>query len=69
MSDYLEQTVKNFAVLTVKHPECVTKLRGNVLVDVRLDGLNSNVTQVCIDRLEMLVLLVIVLLVLDLKAS
>ena len=47
MSNYLEQIVKNFAVLTVKHLAYVTKLRGNVKVDVRLGGLNVNVTHLC----------------------
>ena len=43
---YTAQTVKNFAVLTVKHLAYVTKWRGNVKVDVRLDGPNINVIQV-----------------------
>ena len=70
MLDFLEQTVKNYAVLTVKHLAHVTKLRGNVKVYVNLCGLNVNVKQVCMsDRLEILVLLAIVLLALDLKVS
>ena len=44
--DYLEWTVRDFAVPTVKHLAYVTKWRGNVKVDVRLDGLNINVIQV-----------------------
>ena len=64
------QTVKNFAVLTVKHLAYVTKWRGNVKVDVRLGGLKVDVTQVCMsDSLEILVLLAIDLLALDLKVS
>ena len=50
MSNYLEQIVKNCAVLTVKHLAYmyVTKLRGNVKVDVKLGGLNVNVTHLCV---------------------
>lgn len=33
------QTVKDFAVLTVKNLGFVTKSRGNVKVDVKMDGL------------------------------
>ena len=70
MSDYLEQTVQNFAVRIVRNLAHVTKLRGNVKVDVRLGGVKRNVTQVCLsDRLEMLVLLANDLLTLDLKVT
>ena len=48
MPNYLEQIVKNFAVLTVKYLAYVTKLRGNVKVYVRLGGLNVNVTHLCV---------------------
>lgn len=46
MLGYTVQTVKNFVVLTVKHLAYVTKWRGNVMVDVKMDGPNINVTQV-----------------------
>ena len=46
MLGYTAQTVKDFAVLTVKHLACVTKWRGNVMVDAKLDGRKINVTQV-----------------------
>ena len=49
MLDYMAQTVKGFAVLTVKYLAYVTKWRGNVKVDVRLDGKTLNVIKVRIE--------------------
>lgn len=46
MLDYMPQTVKDFAVLTVKHLRFVTKSRDIVMVDVKMDGLKLNATQV-----------------------
>ena len=49
MLDYMAQTVKGFAVLTVKNLAYVTKWQGNVKVDVRLDGKTLNVIKVRIE--------------------
>ena len=46
MLDYMAQTVRDFAVLTVKHLAFVTKQRVIVMVDVKLDGLIVYVTLV-----------------------
>ena len=46
MLDHMVQTVKDFAALIVKNLGFVTKWRGNVMVDVKMDGLKWNVTQV-----------------------
>ena len=46
MSGYMAQTVRNFAIRTVEHLGFVIKSRGNVLVDVLLDGKTPNVIKV-----------------------
>ena len=43
----MEQIVKTSAPLTVKNKACVTRWQEIVKGGVKLDGLNLNVTQVC----------------------
>ena len=46
MLDYMAQTAKDFATITVKNLGYVKKSRGNVMVDVKRDGKTFNVIKV-----------------------